>query len=58
MNIFKGFPVFKNAYFRALTPKILRFNVMAPRKASVLTHRNELLPFTINNLWDNPGINN
>lgn len=33
-----------------------KFNVVkAMRKADVLTHRNELKPFTINNLWDNPG---
>ena len=25
------------------------------RPANVLTHRNELKPFTVNNLWNNPG---
>ena len=35
-----------------------KFNVVKSiRPSSVLTHRNELKPFSANNLWDNPGYN-
>lgn len=52
VNIFKS--LLKPFHFRALARPVLR-NVLAARDSRVPTHRNELLPFTINNLWDNPG---
>ena len=49
--------VFRNSnkVFKSFLQHKLYFNFVNPRKADVLTHRGELLPFTVNNVWDNPG---
>lgn len=45
----------KPLHFHGLVKPLMR-TVIGARPSTVPTHRNELLPFTINNLWDNPGM--
>ncbi len=57
-----GKQLLKNINYTPIADKFLNINQkisynqnQARRASDVPTHRGELLPFTINNLWNNPG---